>query len=78
MGPCYGALLGWLQKEPPLWRYTHRGVDDCAEFRRADRATVFRRTDYVPAKIRAFLDFFTATRVQDQLREDVRPILDDE
>ena len=39
---------------------------------------VFRRTDYVPAKIRAFLDFFTATRVQDQLREDVRPILDDE
>jgi len=34
---------------------------------------VFRRTDYVPAKIRAFLDFFTATRVQDQLREDVLP-----
>ena len=35
---------------------------------------VFRRTDYVPAKIRAFLDFFTATRVQDQLREDAAPV----
>jgi len=31
---------------------------------------VFRRTDYVPAKVRAFLDFFTAARVQDQLRGD--------
>lgn len=29
---------------------------------------VFRRTDYVPAKIRAFLDFFTAARVRAQLR----------
>ncbi len=29
---------------------------------------VFRRTDYVPAKIRAFIDFFTADRVRTQLR----------
>jgi hypothetical protein len=57
MGPCYGALLGWLQKEPPLWRYTHRGVDDCAEFRRADRATVFRRTDYTADGARTLVEY---------------------
>jgi DNA-binding transcriptional LysR family regulator len=31
---------------------------------------VYRRTDYVPAKIRAFVDFFTAERVRSQLREE--------
>jgi len=30
---------------------------------------VFRRTDYVPAKIRAFIDFFSADRVMRQLAE---------
>jgi hypothetical protein len=28
---------------------------------------VFRRTDYVPAKIRAFIDFLSAERVTHQL-----------
>ena len=32
---------------------------------------VFRRTDYVPAKIRAFLDFFTADRVRAQLHDNI-------
>lgn len=30
---------------------------------------VFRRSTYIPAKVRAFLDFFTAERVRTQLRE---------
>ena len=34
---------------------------------------VFRRTDYVPAKIRAFIDFFTAERVRAQLGTDPTP-----
>jgi DNA-binding transcriptional LysR family regulator len=56
--------VGRLQRLLPQFDVTNSNF----QFSRGIHA-VFRRTDYVPAKIRAFTDFFSAERVMRQLAE---------